>query len=111
MTGSPGSAPASSKSRLNFLDLLRAGHTDYVLNDAAYDYMRKHGLPAPLIARLTAEPQTRFADQAAWLAHLDRLGFTALERHARPGAGRHRGRPVGQRSVARIPVRRGGAER
>ena len=25
-----------SKSRLNFLDLLRAGHTDYVLNDAAY---------------------------------------------------------------------------
>ena len=36
----------SSKSRLNFLDLLRAGHTDYVLNDAAYDYMREHGLPA-----------------------------------------------------------------
>jgi hypothetical protein len=27
----------SSKSRLNFLDLLRAGHTDYVLNDAAYN--------------------------------------------------------------------------
>ena len=32
----------TSKSRLNFLDLLRAGHTDYVLNDAAYGYMRKH---------------------------------------------------------------------
>ena len=44
----------SSKSRLNFLDLLRAGHTDYVLNDAAYGYMREHGLPAPLIARLEA---------------------------------------------------------
>jgi hypothetical protein len=29
----------SSKSRLNFLDLLRAGHTDYVLNDAAFAYM------------------------------------------------------------------------
>lgn len=68
----------SSKSRLNFLDLLRAGHTDYVLNDAAYGYMRKHSLPAALIARLAAEPQTRFADQAAWQAHLDRLGFTAL---------------------------------
>ncbi len=26
-----------SKSRLNFLDLLRAGHTDYVINDAALD--------------------------------------------------------------------------
>jgi hypothetical protein len=69
----------ASKSRLNFLELLRAGHTDYVLNDAAYDYMRKHALSAPLIARLTAETQTCFADQAAWLAHLDRLGFTGLE--------------------------------
>jgi hypothetical protein len=67
-----------SKSRLNFLDLLRAGHTDYVLNDAAYGYMRKHDLSARLIARLMAEPQSCFADEEAWLAHLDRLGFTAL---------------------------------
>jgi hypothetical protein len=69
----------ASKSRLNFLDLLRAGHTDYVLNDAAYDYMRKHSLSAPLIARLMDETQIRFADQPAWLAHLDRLGFSGLE--------------------------------
>jgi Transposase DDE domain group 1/Transposase IS66 family len=69
----------SSKSRLNFLELLRAGHTDYVLNDAAYDYMRKHSLSAPLIASLSAEPQAAFADQAAWLAHLGRLGFTKLD--------------------------------
>jgi len=68
----------SSKSRLNFLDLLRAGHTDYALDDAAYAYMRDHGLPAALIARLAARPETRFADQAAWLGHLDRLGFSAL---------------------------------
>ena len=68
----------ATKSRLNFLDLLRAGHTDHVLNDAAYGHMRKHALSAPLIARLMAEPQTRFADEAVWLAHLDRLGFTAL---------------------------------
>jgi Transposase IS66 family len=40
--------------------------------------MRKHALSAPLIARLMAQPQTDFADQAAWLAHLDRLGFTRL---------------------------------
>ena len=72
-------ATRSSKSRLNFLDLLRAGHTDYVLNATAYGYMRKHALSAPLIASLMAEPQTRFADQATWLAHLGRLGFTALE--------------------------------
>jgi hypothetical protein len=69
----------SSKSRLNFLDLLRAGHTDYVLNDAAYGYMRKHAMSAPLIASLAAQPETSFADQATWLAHLDRLGFTKLD--------------------------------
>lgn len=69
----------SSKSRLNFLDLLRAGHTDYVLNDAAYVYMRKHGLSEASIARLAACPQTRFADQATWMAHLERLGLTALK--------------------------------
>jgi hypothetical protein len=68
----------TSKSRLNFLDLLRAGHTDYVLNDAAYEYMRKHVLSAPLIGRLMAQPQTLFTDQASWLAHLERLGFSGL---------------------------------
>ena len=67
-----------SKSRLNFLDLLRAGHTDYVLNNAAYDYMRNQGLPAATIARLRAEPEAWFGDQTAWKAHLDRLGFNAL---------------------------------
>jgi hypothetical protein len=69
----------SSKSRLNFLDLLRAGHTDYVLNDGAYGYMRQHALPAASIASLMAEPETYFADQQAWLVHLDRLGLTALD--------------------------------
>ncbi len=38
-----------SKSRLNFLDLLRAGHTNDLLNDAAYDSMKNHRLPAALI--------------------------------------------------------------
>jgi hypothetical protein len=67
------------KSRLNFLELLRAGHTDYVLNDAAYAYMRKHSLAAPLVAGLTAQPQTSFPDRKAWLAHLEKLGFTKLK--------------------------------
>jgi hypothetical protein len=67
-----------SKSRLNFLDLLRAGHTDFVLNDAAFDYMRTRALPAMLIASLAAQPERDFADQAAWSAQLDRLGFTGL---------------------------------
>ena len=70
---------SASKSRLNFLDLLRAGHTDYVLNDAAYAYMRAHGLSATSIALLAAAPQTHFADHATWLAHLESLGLTTLK--------------------------------
>ena len=54
----------SSKSRLNFLDLLRAGYTDYVLNDAAYDSMRNQGLSAAAIALRKAKPQTRFSDES-----------------------------------------------
>lgn len=68
-----------TKSRLNFLDLLRAGHGDYVLNDAAYGYMKNHNLPAASIACLMEQRETEFADRAAWLAHLDRLGFNTLD--------------------------------
>src|SRR5215211_9393901 len=76
------SATRSGKSRLNFLDLLRAGHSDYVLNEAAFDYMRRRGLAAVVIARLAAAGATHFADQAAWQAHLHRLGIAA---RAEPG--------------------------
>ena len=68
-----------SKSRLNFLELLRAGHRDYVINAAALAYMRSRALAGPIIRRLAAHETKRFADRAAWLAHLDRLGITALK--------------------------------
>lgn len=71
-------ATTASKSRLNFLDLLRAGHTDYVVNDAALASMRKRNLAGPLIARLESCETRRFADDAAWTAHLDRLGLSGL---------------------------------
>ena len=72
----------SSKTRLNFLDLLRAGHTDYVLNEAAFGYLRSRGLPGPLIARLAEAGETHFIDQTAWQAHLNRLGIVSP---AKPG--------------------------
>jgi hypothetical protein len=65
----------SSKTRLNFLDLLRAGHRDYVLNEAAFGYWRDRGLPGPVITRLAEADETRFVDQTAWQAHLSRLGI------------------------------------
>jgi hypothetical protein len=72
-------ATTSSKSRLNFLSLLRAGHGDYVINDAALAYMRERGLAAHIIARLAEHPERYFADQAAWTAHLEKLGIAALK--------------------------------
>jgi hypothetical protein len=67
-----------SKSRLNFLTLLRAGHTDYAINDAALNYMREHDLAHPLIQRLATHERQVFADKTAWMAHLEQLGMTAL---------------------------------
>jgi hypothetical protein len=72
-------ATTSSKSRLNFLSLLRAGHGDHIVNDAALAYMRERGLAAYVIARIAEHPDRRFADQAAWTAHLEKLGIAALK--------------------------------
>jgi hypothetical protein len=68
-----------SKSRLNFLDLLRAGHTDYVINTQALSYMRGRDLSGPVIARLAEHPHKHFPNTAAWREHLDRLGIAALK--------------------------------
>src|SRR3954469_3259390 len=59
-----------SKSRLNFLELLRAGHTDYVVNPAALEYMREHALAGPVIQLLQAHPQRQFTNQAGTAAKL-----------------------------------------
>ena len=69
----------ASKSRETFLSVLRAGHTDYVVNAAALDYMRGHGLSGQVIAQLDAHPTRQFADTSAWSAHLARLGIDTLE--------------------------------
>ena len=67
-----------SKSRANFLDCLRAGHTDYVVDEAALAYMRRHNLAGPVIDRLASHPQRSFPDRQAWAAHLEALGIAAL---------------------------------
>jgi hypothetical protein len=68
----------ASKSRRNFLELLRAGYEDYAINAEALAYMRGRNLAGPLIQRLAEHPDKHFADHAAWQAHLDRLGIAAL---------------------------------
>ena len=69
---------AAAKSRLNFLELLRAGHGDYVINAQALAYMRDRSLAGSVIRLLAEHNDKQFADQAAWQAHLQRLGVTAL---------------------------------
>ena len=77
-------ATTTSKSRGNFLELLRAGHGDYVLNDQAFAYLRRRNLAGPVIAKLQNHPTRHFADAAAWTAHLDQLGITGLTVHPDP---------------------------
>jgi hypothetical protein len=70
-------ATRPSKSRLNFLELLRAGHPDYVINAAAAAYMLEHGVPEPVITALLADERQSFADEAAWSMHLAAFGLGA----------------------------------
>ena len=71
-------ATRASKSRLNFLELLRAGSGEYVINRAALAYMREHKLPQAAIARL-GSAKRRFASRKAFMAYLKRHGLTGLE--------------------------------
>jgi transposase IS66 family protein len=71
-------ATTGSKSRLNFLELLRAGRDGYVINEAALAYMHEHKLPQATIALFEGEEQ-RFADRKAFMAHLQKLGLTSLK--------------------------------
>ena len=73
-----------SKSRLNFLELLRAGYNDYVINAEALAYMRERALAAHVINRLIAHPDRCFADRNAWHIHLEMLGIPALKVHPDP---------------------------
>lgn len=71
-----------SKSRINFFELLRAGHTDYVLNQEALEYMRVNTLPTAPLQRLAEVGQRSFADKAKWTEALVALDITG-ERHIR----------------------------
>jgi len=69
----------SSKSRLNFLELLRAGRRDYVVNKDALAYMHARALTGSVIACLSKHKKRAFANRRAWIAHLRQIGATALK--------------------------------
>jgi len=75
-------ASTQSKSRINFLQLLRAGHEDYVLNRDALDYMRAQRLAQTQLGLLEAQGERVFCDDASWKAALEAMAITS-ERHVR----------------------------
>ena len=72
----------ASKSRVNFLELLRGPDTDYCINDAALAHFEKQQLAHAIRARLRNHPHRHFPDAPAWRAHLDALHITT-KRHRR----------------------------
>ncbi|MCL2649389.1 MAG: transposase [Phycisphaerales bacterium] len=62
-----------SKSRSNFLEILQAGSTGYVINDDALAYMRACKLSEDVFDRLSKHPDREFVDRDAWETHLKKL--------------------------------------
>lgn len=71
-----------SKSRINFLALLRAGKTDYRLSEAALFYMKKQRLPEQSLAQLKQHQGRHVTHKEDWLRLLDSLLITQ-PRHRR----------------------------
>ncbi|HAM49505.1 MAG TPA: transposase, partial [Nitrospiraceae bacterium] len=71
-----------SKSRMNFLALLRAGHTDYVINADALDYMEAQRLPGVPLSQFTALCDTTYESFQTWEENIQTLSITD-ERHIR----------------------------
>jgi hypothetical protein len=70
-----------SKSRLNFLKVLRGAGVGYTINEVAVTYWEQQKLAREVVAQLNAQPR-QFADEAAWQARLREVGVTS-ERHIR----------------------------
>ena len=64
-----------SKSRINFLEVLRGKYTDYVISDEALQYMFEHGASEDLLNLLEEAPKKRFSNFMKWMKHLGRLGI------------------------------------
>ncbi len=71
-----------SKSRINFLQLLRKGHGDYVINADALSYIQRQSFPQPLLAQLAETSDKHLATEADWKWHLEQLGIRK-KRHVR----------------------------
>ena len=65
-----------SKSRINFLSLLRAGQKDYHLIPEALEYMKIQKLPNTSLLLLEKDENKIFTNKEEWENHLQGLGIT-----------------------------------
>jgi len=70
----------NSKSRINFLKLLRAGHSDYLINVDAIEYMQSHKLPQYVIKPIIDNLSAIFANDCQWNQFLADQGIVK-DRH------------------------------
>lgn len=70
-----------SKSRLNFLQVLRGASSGYAINEVTLAYWERQELAAAVVEQLRAGPQ-QFVAEAVWQTRLAELGITS-ERHVR----------------------------
>ncbi|WP_368860921.1 transposase [Desulforhabdus sp. TSK] len=65
----------SSKSRINFLRLLRCGHSDYVINADAVAYWKSNKLPRSLLNPLSMDQSRTFDNDEQWDQYLKQKGI------------------------------------
>jgi hypothetical protein len=67
-----------SKSRENYLRILRGQHVDFVLNEYAHSYLLAQQLPQRHLDQLQFDPVIRIATEAEWQGYLQSLGITSI---------------------------------
>jgi hypothetical protein len=71
-----------SKSRINFLKLLRAGHSDYCINIDAIAYMQANKLPQSVLEPIITNLDNIFANDRQWNDFLAQQGIVT-DRHVK----------------------------
>lgn len=71
-----------SKSRINFLELLRLGHKDFIINVDALEYMAVQGLPQYQLNKLGEVNGKIFKDDNEWSLYLKAIDIV-MDHHVR----------------------------
>lgn len=72
----------ASKSRINFLKLLRGKATDFVVNEDALHYMARQKLPKYQLEKLRTTIQKPLCNEEAWSSYSRRFGYREAPAYA-----------------------------